>query len=124
MRGRFSLARSGNQEERARKYHHAAVAYAAIAIAYFLLFAWKRPPHPVESWIVALFVAGGLLVAVVFPVLIWRRHRWLVLLLSVVYVGRVFWSALAIPKYGWVFGVVTALHILVLAFLVRAGFDL
>ncbi|MBI3391701.1 MAG: hypothetical protein HY039_00780 [Nitrospirae bacterium] len=118
------MARSRSPKERAAKYHHAAAAYAAIAAAYFLLFAWKRPPHPVEPWIVAFFVAGGLLMAVVFPVLIWRGHRWLVLLLSVVYVGRVFWSALAIPRYGWVFGVVTALHVLVLAFLVRAGFDL
>ncbi|OGW59267.1 MAG: hypothetical protein A2V83_06150 [Nitrospirae bacterium RBG_16_64_22] len=118
------MARSGSPEERSRKYHHAAAAYAAIAVAYFLLLVWKRPPHPVEPWIVASFVAGGLLMAVVFSVLIWRGHRWLVLLLSVVYVGRVFWSALAIPRYGWVFGVVTALHVLVLAFLVRAGFDL
>lgn len=124
MRGRFVLAKIRNPEGRARKYHHAAVAYAAIAIAYFLLFAWKRPPHPVEPWIIGVVVGAGLLVAVVFPILIWRQHRWLVLLLSVVYVGRIFWSALAIPKYGWVFGVVTALHVLVLAFLVRAGFDL
>lgn len=118
------MARSRSPEERAAKYHHAAVVYAAIAIAYLLLFAWKRPPHPVEPWMAALFVAGGVLVAVVFPILIWRLHRWLVLLLSIVYVGRIVWSVLAISRYGWVFGVVTALHVFTLAFLVRAGFDL
>ncbi len=116
--------KSRSPEERAKKYRQAAVVFGAVSVVYFAVLAWKRPPHPVEPWLAVAVGGTALLFIGVLSLLIWRGRRWLVLLLLVLYVGRTAWSVVAIQSYGGVFVAVVLLHLLVLAFLVRAGFDL
>jgi len=107
-----------------KKYRQAAYVYLANAILYFLIATFRMPPHNFGRYTNLLFYTAGVVMAILFPILIYKGYRRFTIFLAGIYLVRTVASLLAIPFYSSIIALVFFTHILVFYMLVRAAWDL
>ena len=112
------------QKDNLKKYHQAAVVYLANALLYFYVATFRMPPHSFGKYVDMLFYTAGVLMAIVFPYLIYQGYRRFTMFLTGVYLIRTIVSLIAIPLYTGTIIVISAMHILTFYMLARAAWDL
>jgi len=124
---RVAATAQAPDEERARKYHQAAVIYFAYGVLYLSKVValgetsgWSMHDYP--SWVGWIFIALGALITIAFPYFIWRQVRWFTMVLAVAVFARTVYVFVQ-PEVGFYLGpfLVAAVTAWMLA---RAAWDL
>lgn len=122
-----SVAMGDVLEERARKYHQAAVIYFGYGVLYLAKVVtmgqasgWNMHRYP--AWVGWIFISLGALITISFPYFIWRGVRWLTMVLAIAVFARTVYVFVQ-PEIGFYLGpfLVAAVTAWMLA---RAAWDL